>query len=89
MGTAGTSQGSSESTVSSDSLESVGAIIVALGLLMIVFAGAYGLAAGPLVVALGAVVWKMGEMRKELKGELGRLRAELEFLKSISGVENG
>ncbi|ASJ07509.1 hypothetical protein [Thermococcus pacificus] len=72
-----------------DTLETLGAVVSALGLAVILITEGRALGLGLLPITIGTVVWKMGEMRRELKGELARLREELELLKSISGVENG
>lgn len=72
----------------SDPLEAAGAIIASLGFVMIFLAGDYGLLVAPLILGLGITVWKMGEMRRELRSELSSLRAELESLKRES-AENG
>ena len=78
----------SEGESKSDPLEAAGAIIASLGFVMIFLAGDYGLLVAPLILGLGITVWKMGEMRRELRSELSSLRAELESLKRES-AENG
>lgn len=76
-----------EDGAKSDPLEAAGALIAAFGFIMIFLAGDYGLLVAPLVLGLGITLWKMGEMRRELRSELSSLRAELEALKR-RGVEN-
>ncbi|WP_297476324.1 hypothetical protein [Thermococcus sp.] len=71
----------------SDPLEAVGAVITALGFVAVFLTGSYGLLVAPLIVGLGLTVWKMGEMRRELREEISSLKAELDELKGR--VSNG
>nr|WP_206204186.1 hypothetical protein [Thermococcus sp. 18S1] len=61
----------------------------ALGLAGILITEGRALGLGLLIIAFGTVVWKMGEMRRELNEKLESLRAELESLKGREGPIDG
>ncbi|NJD99771.1 hypothetical protein E3E26_08255 [Thermococcus sp. LS1] len=69
-----------------DGMEVAGAVITGLGFLLL-FAGSW--IVGSVVIALGLVVWKMGEMRREFNEKLESLRSELDALKRSGGVIDG
>ncbi|NJE29570.1 hypothetical protein E3E38_00685 [Thermococcus sp. 18S1] len=72
-----------------DPLETLGAVLSALGLAGILITEGRALGLGLLIIAFGTVVWKMGEMRRELNEKLESLRAELESLKGREGPIDG
>ncbi|NJE77041.1 hypothetical protein [Thermococcus sp. ES12] len=72
-----------------DALEAVGAIVVGLGLVLMFATYGAGLFAGALLMGIGLVVWKMGEMRREFNGKLESLRMELESLKGQGDAADG
>ncbi|WP_226996545.1 hypothetical protein [Thermococcus sp. 5-4] len=45
-----------------------------------------GLFAGALMMGIGLVVWKMGEMRREFNEKLESLRQEIDSLKGSGGT---
>ena len=72
-----------------DALEAVGAIVVGLGLVLMFATYGAGLFAGALLMGIGLVVWKMGEMRREFNEKLESLRMELESLKGQGDAADG
>ncbi|KUH33226.1 hypothetical protein APY94_06840 [Thermococcus celericrescens] len=72
-----------------DPLETLGAVLSALGLAGILITEGRALGLGLLVIAFGTVVWKMGEMRREFNEKLESLRTELESLKGQGNAADG
>ena len=72
-----------------DALEAVGAIVVGFGLVLMFATYGAGLFAGALMMGIGLIVWKMGEMRREFNEELESLRMELESLKGQGVAVDG
>ena len=62
-----------------DSLEEVGAIASALGLVLLVITGAIAL--GLLIILSGFLLWKMGETRRTLTDRIEEMEAEMETLR--------
>ncbi|CAD5244696.1 hypothetical protein [Thermococcus camini] len=72
-----------------DPLETLGAVLSALGLAGILITRGRALRLGFIVIAFGTVVWKMGEMRRELNEKLESLRTELKSLKGQGNAADG
>lgn len=72
-----------------DSLEAVGAIVTGVALVILLTAGEAGLLFGPLLLAMGLIIWKMGEMRREFTEKLESLRQEIDSLKGSGGTADG
>ncbi|NJE02618.1 hypothetical protein [Thermococcus sp. MV11] len=68
-----------------DPMETLGAILSALGLAGIIVTEGRVLGFGLLVIVFGIVIWKMGEVRRELRGEIESLRREMEACPGESG----
>ncbi|ASJ13673.1 hypothetical protein [Thermococcus radiotolerans] len=72
-----------------DSLEAVGAIVTGVALVILLTAGEAGLLFGPLLLAMGLIIWKMGEMRREFTEKLESLMQEIDSLKGSGGTADG
>jgi len=72
-----------------DALEAVGAVVVGFGLVLMFATYGAGLFAGALLMGIGLVVWKMGEMRREFNEKLESLRQEIDSLKGSGGTADG
>jgi hypothetical protein len=72
-----------------DALEAIGAIVVGFGLVLMFATYGAGLFAGALMMGIGLIVWKMGEMRREFNEKLESLRMELESLKGQGDAVDG
>ncbi len=72
-----------------DIFEAVGAVVTGAGLVVLFIAGEAGLFFGPLLLVLGLIIWKMGEMGREFSEELESLRREIERLKAYGGTADG
>jgi len=72
-----------------DSLEAVGAIVTGVALVILLTAGEAGLLFGPLLLAMGLIIWKMGEMRREFTEKLESLGQEIDSLKGSGGTADG
>ncbi|ASJ12930.1 hypothetical protein [Thermococcus thioreducens] len=72
-----------------DILEAIGAILTGVALVILLTAGGAGLILGPVLLVMGLVVWKMGEMRREFNEKLDFLRREIESLKASGGTADG
>lgn len=72
-----------------DSLEAVGAIVTGVALVILLTTGEAGLLFGPLLLAMGLIIWKMGEMRREFNEKLESLMQEIDSLKGSGGTADG
>jgi len=72
-----------------DPLETLGAVLSAFGIMVILLTEGRAMGSGLLLIALGAVVWKMGETRRGLNEKIEALKAELESLKVQRGNLDG